>query len=125
MIEQKQGWIFAEAEFFTERELIEKMQEKKKETKGDRELKRLLSKDDEEESDQFIFPEDLTPIYRKIRFLKSDVLNYKECISNSKFIDVCLKYEEGFTTLNCSVEEFDKVFFKKKSFKEWFYSFWN
>lgn len=110
MIEKKQGWILAEAEFITERELIEKIKEKKNEQKGDREIKKLLNQEEEDEGFE-IYPEDLTPIYRKVRFKLEDVENFKECTTSVKLVEVTFRHSDEFFVLKCTIDQFDKVFF--------------
>ena len=113
MVIQKLGWIFAQAEFIQERELIEKIQEKKAEKKGDKKVNRLIGKDDEDDDEGFtIFPEDLTPTYRKVRFLKEDVKNWMQSVDDENLTAVTLKFEDTMYFLKCSIEEFDKVFFE-------------
>lgn len=111
MIKTKQGWIFAEAEFIKERDLMEKIQEKKQEIVAEKKFNELMNKDDEVEESFSIYPEDLTPVYRQVRFLKEDVRNYKECIEDQGLTEVTFKFDDDFFVVKATIEEFDKVFF--------------
>jgi len=127
MVTSKQGWILAEAEFIHEREIFEKVQEKKKEIKKSKKkskeeleeerINRLISGDPEKEEEQedvefAIYPEDLTPVYKKVRFKKEDVESWQEAIDATHLVEVNFKFAEKVLFINCSIEEFDTVFFE-------------
>lgn len=128
MIKNKQGWILAEAEFIQEREVFEKVQEKKKEIKKSKKLKskeeleeerveRIIHGDSEKEEDHddiefAIYPEDLTPVYRKVRFQKEAVEQFSESVDNENLTMVTFKFGDEVLFLKCTIEEFDKVFFE-------------
>ena len=112
MVTNKQGWILADAEFVQERELLEKIQEKKAEKKEDRKLNKLLDRDEQEDDEFTIFPEDLTPIYRQVRFAKKDVKSWMQSVDDVKITAVSMEFDETVYFLKCTIEEFDKVFFE-------------